>query len=265
MSLSEEFRALHHRGTPFIIPNPWDVGSALLLQSIGFEALATTSSGHAASLGRRDSTVTKAEALAHAEELSAAATVPVSGDFEHGWSNSPEGVAQTITDAASAGLAGCSIEDYEPGADVYEFSLAVERVQAAVEAAKPTGFVITARAENLIRGHQDMDDTIARLQAFSAAGADCVYAPGVRSAEQIKTVTDAVDAPLNVLAAPGVPTVPEMAELGVARISVGGGFARVAYGAAIAAGQEMLEQGTTSWWDDAATWETLGHAFDRRR
>src|SRR4051794_31183383 len=201
------------------MPNAWDAGSARLLVSLGFEALATTSSGHAATLGRLDGGVTRDEAIAHGAEIAGAAGVPVSADLENGFADDPDGVAQTVRLAADAGLAGCSIEDStgRPDAPVYERALAVERVAAAADAAnaRPRPIVLTARCENHLHGRHDLDDTIARLTAYAEAGADVVYAPGLRALDDITRVADAVDRPLNVLALPGVPPVPELAAAGV--------------------------------------------------
>jgi 2-methylisocitrate lyase-like PEP mutase family enzyme len=266
VSLSEDFRALHHRGRPFILPNPYDAGTARLMEALGFEAVATTSSGHAASMGRFDSNVTKSEILSHACEMVASTSLPVSADLENCFADDPEGVAQTITQAVATGLAGGSVEDYsiDDANPIYELNHAVERVAAAVEAAKPTGFVVTARAENFLRGIHDLDDTIARLVAFAEVGADCVYAPGVQDLTSIAAIVGAVQIPVNVLALPGTAPVPELAEVGVARVSVGGGFFRVAYGAIAKAAEELLNQGTTSWWAGAASGDLIERAFGDR-
>ena len=266
MSLSDDFRTLHHRETAFILPNPYDLGTARLMEALGFEAVATTSSGHAATLGRLDSNVTKAEILAHATEMVAATSLPVSADLENCFAHDSEGVAETITQAVATGLAGGSVEDYsiDDTNPIYEFNHAVERVAAAVEAAKPTGFVVTARAENYLRGIHDLDDTIARLVAFAKAGADCVYAPGVQDLGDIAAIVEAVGVPVNVLALPGTASVPQLAEVGVARVSVGGGFSRVAYGAIARAAEELLNDGTTSWWAEAASDDLVGRALGDR-
>jgi len=247
--LADRFRSLHRPGTPLLMPNPWDLGSARLLASLGFEALATTSSGHAMTLGRRDGGVTREQALAHAAEIVAATPLPVSADLENGFGDAPEVVAETVALACEAGLAGCSIEDY--GGDdgephIYDRGLAAERVVAAVEAARaaPVRLVLTARAENHIRGVDDLDDTIARLQAYEQAGADVLYAPGLRELAQIRTVVEAIARPVNVLMYPGCPSVAQLAAIGVARVSVGGGFAFAALGAVVEAARELREQGT---------------------
>ncbi len=247
-SLAARFLELHRPGAPLLMPNAWDAGSARVLASLGFEAIATTSSGHAATLGRLDYAVTRQEALEHAVALVEAVQVPVSADLENGYADEPEGVARTVEFAIGAGLAGCSVEDYTGRSSdpIYEHGLSVERVAAAASAAHagPVHLVLTARAENHLRGVDDLDDTIARLQAFAQAGADVVYAPGLRRAEDIRAVVQAVDCPVNVLAGRGVPEVAELAELGVARISIGGSFAFVALGALVEAATELRDQGT---------------------
>jgi 2-methylisocitrate lyase-like PEP mutase family enzyme len=255
-NLAEEFLALHSTGSPLLMPNPWDRGSALLLQSLGFEALATTSSGFAATLGRLDGMVTREEAIAHAAELAGAVEVPVSADLENCFADDPAGVAQTVRLAVDAGLAGCSVEDYSgrEGDTIYDPGLAAERVAAAAEAAHagPARLVLTARAENHVHGRDDLPDTITRLQSFQAAGADVLFAPGVRELDEIRELVSSVDLPVNVLVLPGMPSVSELAEASVSPISVGGGFAFAAFGAAAAAGRELLEQGTYAFWDTAA-------------
>jgi 2-methylisocitrate lyase-like PEP mutase family enzyme len=247
------FLALHERpGRPLLMPNPWDVGSAKLLASIGYEALATTSSGFAATLGRLDGGVTRDEALAHAALLAAATDLPVSGDFENGFADDPEGVAQTVRLAIDAGLAGCSIEDFTGRDDdpFYPLERAAERIRAATEAAGDE-IVITARAENHIHGRDDLADTVARLQAYQEAGAHVLFAPGLRSIDDIRSLVESVDRPVNVLALPGTPPVPELADAGVARVSVGGAFAFAAAGALVAAARELLDQGTYGYWQTA--------------
>jgi 2-methylisocitrate lyase-like PEP mutase family enzyme len=254
--LAQRFLVLHRPGAPLLLPNPWDAGSAKLLASLGFEALATTSSGHAATLGRLDGDVTREEALAHAGEIVAATPLPVSADLEDGFGATPEEVAGTVRLAREAGLAGCSIEDYggRPEASIYERAVAAERVAAAADAAHAGAarFVLTARAENHVRGIDDLADTIARLQAFQEAGADVLYAPGLTSIEQIRSVIASVDLPVNVLMRPGCPSVPELAAAGVARISVGGAFAFAALGAVVEAARELQEEGTAGFWERAA-------------
>jgi 2-methylisocitrate lyase-like PEP mutase family enzyme len=250
---AERFRALHHDEAPLLLPNPWDVGSAKLLASLGFKALASTSGGFAATLGRRDGSVTREEAIAHAAALVQATDLPVNGDLENGFADDPDGVAETVRQAIDAGLAGCSIEDYSgrDGDPIYPLEQATERVAAAVEAAGGR-LVLTARSENYLHGRPDLDDTIARLQAFQGAGADVLYAPGLRSIEDIRAVLAAIDRPLNVLALPGAPAVAELAEAGVRRVSVGGAFAYASLGALVAAGRELLDHGTYGYWDGAA-------------
>jgi 2-methylisocitrate lyase-like PEP mutase family enzyme len=242
------FRDLHKPGEPLLMPNPWDAGSARVLASLGFAALATTSSGFAATLGRLDGNVTLEEALAHAAVMAAATGLPVSADFENAFADDPAGVAANITRAAATGLAGCSIEDFtgRPGDPIYAPGLAAERVAAAAEAAHagPVRLVLTARAENHLHGRPDLGDTIARLQSYQAAGADVLYAPGLTEAGDIRAVVSAVDVPVNVLVNAATPPVAALAELGVARISVGGAFAWVAVDALAAAGRELLESGT---------------------
>jgi 2-methylisocitrate lyase-like PEP mutase family enzyme len=243
---AERFLELHHGPGPLLIPNPWDAGSARLLEWLGFAALATTSSGFAATLGRLDGSVTREEALAHAAAISAATTVPVSADLENGFADSPEGVAQTIRLAAATGLAGCSVEDATGRDDpVYDRAQATERVAAAAEAAAgPARLVLTARAENYLYGRPDLTDTIARLQAYQEAGADVLYAPGLTRLADVREVVRSVDRPVNVLALGGGPTVAELAEAGVSRISVGGAFAYAALGALVEAATELRDQGT---------------------
>jgi len=234
-SKADRFLALHRPGEPLLMPNPWDLGSVRLLEAAGFEALATTSSGFAATLGRMDGSVSAEEALAHGAELAAATEVPVSADLEHGFADDPASVAATVSAAAATGLAGCSIEDSTGDDDhpIYDADLARERITAAVEAAHAAAhpIVLTARAENHLHGVDDLDDTVSRLQAFADEGADCVYAPGLRDLDDIGRVVDAVDCPVNVLAWPGGPTVADLAGAGVARISVGGAFSLAAIGA----------------------------------
>jgi 2-methylisocitrate lyase-like PEP mutase family enzyme len=254
--MAEKFLGLHRRGDPLLMPNAWDLGSAALLVSLGFQAIATTSSGHAATLGRLDGGVTRDEALAHASALARGVEVPVSADLENAFADDPAGVAETIALAVQAGLAGCSVEDYSGGEDprIYDLDVARERVAAAAEAAHagPVRIVLTARAENHIRKRDDLDDTIARLQAYEEAGADVLFAPGLKSTEDIRRVVDSVQLPVSVLAVPGAPTVADLAALGVARISVGGAFAFAALGALAEAAQELREQGTYGYFERAA-------------
>jgi 2-methylisocitrate lyase-like PEP mutase family enzyme len=246
--LAADFLALHRPGQPLLMPNPWDAGSARVLAAVGFRALATTSSGHAATLGRSDGTVTRAEALRHAADVVAATGLPVSADLERGFADDPAGVAEVVRDAAGTGLAGCSIEDAtgRPGDPIYEPKLAAERIAAAAEAAHsgPRRLVLTARAENYLHARPDLADTIARLQSFQEAGADVLYAPGLTRVEDIRAVVGSVDRPVNVLVLPAGPTVAELAGLGVARVSVGGAFAYAALDALVTAARELLNEGT---------------------
>jgi 2-methylisocitrate lyase-like PEP mutase family enzyme len=244
---AERFLELHHGPGPLLIPNPWDAGSARLLEWLGFAALATTSSGFAATLGRLDGSVTREEALAHAAAISAATTVPVSADLENGFADSPGGVAETIRLAAAAGLAGCSVEDATGRDDdpVYDLAVATDRVAAAAEAAAgPARLVLTARAENYLYGRPDLADTVARLQAYQEAGADVLYAPGLTRLADVREVVRSVDRPVNVLALAAGPTVAELAEAGVSRISVGGALAYAALGALVEAATELRDRGT---------------------
>ena len=252
-----QFLALHHGNRPLLQPNAWDVGSARLLASLGFEAIATTSSGFAASLGRLDGSVTRDEALGHCAQLAAAVDVPVAADTEDGFADDPAGVAETVTLACATGLAGCSIEDFTRRGDdpIYDIGLATERVSAAVEAAHrgPTQLVLTARAENHIHGGTDLADTVARLQAYQEAGADVLFAPGLSRLDDIRSIVSSVDRPVNVLAIRGCPPVDELASVGVARISVGGAFAFAAYAGLIDASAELREHGTYGYWDRVGT------------
>ena len=247
---------LHIPGSPLIIPNPWDAGSAKLLQWLGFAALATTSSGLASTFGRLDGAVTKDETLGHAAEIAAAVTVPVTADLVNGFAEDPADVAKTVTDACATGLAGCSIEDFtgDEDAPIYDFALAVERVAAAAQAAHggPAKLVLTARSENYLHGAPRLQETISRLQAFQEAGADVLYAPGITATADISAIVGAVDLPINVLLMPGGPKVAEVADLGVSRISVGGAFAYTAIDALVKAGRELLDEGTTEFLERSA-------------
>ena len=264
--LADSFLALHHSRAPLLLPNPWDPGSARLLASLGFEALATTSSGFAATLGRLDGGVTREEALGHGAALASVTDLPVSADLENGFADDPEGVAETVALAIDAGLVGCSVEDYNRSADaIYDASLAADRVAAAAEAAHsgPVHLVLTARAENHVRGHDDLADTIARLQRYQDAGADVLFAPGLNRAEDLRRLVASVDRPVNVLALPNGPTVPELAALGVRRVSVGGAFAFAALGAMVEAAREFREQGTYGFWGRAREGSSAARsAFD---
>jgi 2-methylisocitrate lyase-like PEP mutase family enzyme len=252
-ALRDRFRALHVPGTPLVMPNAWDAGSAALFASLGAAAVATTSSGFAATLGRRDGHVTRDEALAHTAALAAATALPVNADLEDCFADDPAGVAATIAAAAEAGAAGASVEDWSHDGAIHAVGAATERVAAAVEAARASGLVVTARAENLIRGVQDLGDTIARLQAYQQAGAEVLYAPGLFSIDDVRAVTSSVDRPVNVLLVPGGPTVDQLAEAGVARVSVGGTLAWVAWGAVAEAARELLTEGTQGYGDLAKT------------
>jgi len=252
---AEAFRALHARAGAFIIPNPWDAGTARLLASLGFEALATTSLGLANSLGRVDGTnaVSRREVLDNCRVIAAATDLPVNADLENGYADAPREAAEMIRLAAEAGVVGGSIEDAtgDPRRPIYDFALAVERVHAAVETARalPFRFVLTARAENLLHGRLDLDDTIKRLQAFEKAGADVLYAPGLRDLATIRTVTAAVSRPVNVVMSAADPalTLAQLAEAGVKRVSVGGALSRLALAAFLDGAREMRDRGAFTW------------------
>jgi 2-methylisocitrate lyase-like PEP mutase family enzyme len=244
VSKADAFRALHE-GEPFLIPNPWDAGSARVLEALGFEALATTSSGFAFTLGRLDGGVTLDEVIEHTGAIDAATSLPVSVDLENGYGPAPEDAAWAVTGAAGAGAAGGSIEDWDAEHGIYELAHAVERVAAAAEAARPHGFVLTARAENHIRGNPDLDDTIARLQAYERAGADVLYAPGLRTGGEVRAVCEATGRPVNVLAHPGV-SMAEIADAGARRVSVGGALTWVAVAAMADAARRMRDDGDFS-------------------
>jgi 2-methylisocitrate lyase-like PEP mutase family enzyme len=243
---ADQFRALH-QGDPFVIPNPWDAGSARVLEALGFQALATTSGGFALTLGRRDGNVTLDEVTDHIRALDRATALPVSADLENGYGREPADAALAITRAAEAGAVGGSIEDYDPGGEIYEPDHAAERIAAASESARSLSFpfTLTARAENHIRGNPDLDDTIARLQAYERAGADVLYAPGLRSADEIRAVADATSRPLNVLARRGL-TLDQIVEAGGRRISVGSSLAWVAIAAMADAATQIRDGGDFS-------------------
>jgi 2-methylisocitrate lyase-like PEP mutase family enzyme len=262
------FKALHAQTGAFVMPNPWDVGSARMLALAGYRALATTSAGFAWSLGRADGGVSREEALAHGRVIAAATALPVSADLENGFGDAPAECAETVRGAAAAGLVGCSIEDAtgQAGDPIYPFELAEARVQAAVAAARalPFPFMLTARAENFLHGRPDLEDTLRRLRAFAAAGADVLYAPGLATREQIAAVVKAVaPKPVNLLASPalGAITVTEIGGLGVKRISVGGLLARAAYGSALRAAREMATGGTFGFAKDAVPFAELNGMF----
>ena len=240
------FQSLH-AGEPFVIPNPWDAGSARVLAALGFKALATTSSGFAFTLGRLDGKVTLDEVAQHVEALVGATDLPLSVDLENGYGAEPESAAEAVTRVAEAGAVGGSIEDYDPAGHLYDFPHAVERVAAAVEAARRLGwpFTLTARAENHLRGNPDLEDTIARLQAYEAAGADVLYAPGLQTPAEIHAVCEAVSKPVNVLARPGL-SLSEIVEAGAQRVSVGGSLTWSAVNALATAATEIRDRGDFS-------------------
>ena len=264
---ADSFTALHQRDGAFVIPNPWDIGSARILATMGFEALATTSAGMAFALGLRDGGVTPEQVLNHCRDIAAATDLPVSADLEQGFGDSADGVAETIRAAADTGLVGCSIEDFSGARDkpIYDFDLAVERIAAAVEAARslPFGFTLTARSENFLRGNPDLDDTIRRLRAFENAGADVLYAPGLATLDQIRAVCSEISRPVNVVmeASKAGFGVAELADAGVKRISVGAIFARAAYGEFIRAAREIATSGTFDFADDVIGFQFLDDIF----
>ncbi len=246
-NLRQRFHTLHAGGT-FVLPNPWDVGSARILEHLGFVALATTSSGFAATLGRLDQHTTRDELVAHVAAITAAVDIPVNVDSERLFAGDTKGIAKGVDLLADAGASGVSIEDYDPATQAIDpLGLAVERVAAAAETCDRHGIVLTARAENHLYGVTDLDDTIARLQAYRGAGAGCLYAPGLSDLDEIRRVVDAVGAPVNVLALPGGPSVPELATVGVRRVSTGGSLAWAAYGALVEAAQELQSTGTSTY------------------
>jgi 2-methylisocitrate lyase-like PEP mutase family enzyme len=265
---AQRFRQLHQRDTAFIIPNPWDVGTARLLAHLGFEALATTSMGYAFSRGRADNTLNREETLTYASEIVAASRLPVSADLENGFGDSPEAAAETIRLAGAVGLVGGSIEDATGRCEnpIYELQHAADRVRAAVEAARrlPFDFLLTARAENFLCGRPNLHDTIHRLQTFQEVGADVLYAPGLRTREDIAAVVKAVDRPINVIMGlQGVQlSVAELSALGVRRISVGSALCRAALGAFLRAAREMREAGTFTWASEAASPRDLTQIFN---
>jgi len=261
------FRALHHRDHAFIIPNPWDIGTATVLAHLGFEALATTSAGYAFSIGRQDNKVGRDKMIEHVKEIVAATHLPVSADLENGFGDDPKTAAETIALGAAAGLVGGSIEDSRANPDdpIYEMEFAVERVRAAAETAHslPFPFTLTARAENYLHGRRDIGNTIKRLQAYQEAGADCLYAPGITTREDIAALVSSVDLPVNVLMGlPGVKlTHAELSEIGVKRISVGSVLSRVATSAMIRAAEEMRDKGTFSFGNDTISFRGISSFF----
>ncbi len=262
------FRALHERSAAFLIPNPWDAGTARLLAGLGFEALATTSAGHAFSLGRRDNTVGRDATMDHLAVIASATDLPVSADLGNGFGHDPEAAAEAIRLAAQAGVVGGSIEDNSGRTDepIYELALAAERVRAAASAARalPFSFTLMARAENYLLGRPDLDDTIRRLQAFQEAGADVLYAPGLTTREEIVAVVRSVDRPVNVvMGLQGARlSLAELSEIGVRRVSVGSALSRSALGAFLRAAREMRDQGTFTFADDAVTSRELNSSFE---
>jgi 2-methylisocitrate lyase-like PEP mutase family enzyme len=263
----QAFHALHQRNGAFIIPNPWDIGSARMLAYLGFEALATTSGGYAFSMGQRDYTVGREAVLAHISALAPATDLPLSADLENGFGDAPEAAAETIRLAADAGAVGGSIEDATGRTDhpIYEPALAAERVCAAAERARGLGFpfTLTARAENYLHGRRDLKETIARLQAYQEAGADVLYAPGVISKDEIATLVRSVDRPVNVLV--GIPgaslNMADLSAIGVRRVSLGSGLARAAFGSLLSAAREMREQGTFAFAEEAPSSREIGAMF----
>lgn len=263
----EVFRRLHDEGC-FVMPNPWDLGSAVLLEHLGFKALATTSAGFAWSVARPDQGVGRSEMLEHLREIAGAVDVPINADFEGGYADDPDGVAESVKLAASTGVAGLSIEDSTRGADepLYPFDLAVERVRAARRAIDESGagIVLTGRSEGFVVGRPDLDETIRRLQAYAEAGADCLYAPFLDTKEQVSAIVAAVaPKPVNLLVHKPFITVSEAAELGVRRISVGAALARVAQSAFVAAAQEIADDGTFMRLADLPSNASVNAAFGR--
>lgn len=249
------FRSLHVPGTPLLMPNAWDEGSARLFASIGCAAIATTSGGFAVTRGRLDGAMTRDEVLSHCGDLSRAVDVPVSADLENCFADEPEGVAATITDAITQGLAGGSVEDFTRNREdpIYDLGQATERVRAAADAAHkgPVNFVLTARAENYLHGRQDLADTITRLQAYQEAGADVLFAPRVVDPADLRQLLASVDVPVSVLVTPDAPAIGVLADLGVSRISVGGAIAAASYGFAVEAVKELQSSGLANYWEQA--------------
>ena len=262
---ADRFRHLHESGC-FVIPNPWDIGSARLLEQLGFKALATTSSGFAWSLGRQDNHVTLEESVAHLRAIAGSVAIPVNADFEGGFADSPSGVAANVATAAATGVAGLSIEDStgRPADPLYDFALAVDRIRAARQAldASGTGVLLTARSEGFIVGRPDLAETIRRLTAFAEAGADCLYAPGLRTLDDVRAVVAAVrPKPVNVLVGGPVFTVAQLADAGVRRISVGGALARAAWGGFLEAAREIADRGTFNGLGKAVPFADVNGAF----
>ncbi len=261
------FRALHERSGAFIIPNPYDVGTARLLAHLGFKALATTSAGYAFSVGQRDNTIDRERVIKHVSDIVSATDLPVSADLENGFGDDPETAAETIRLAAATGLVGGSIEDSTGRSDnpIYEFEYAVERVRAAAEAARalPFTFTLTARAENYLVGRPDLKDTIRRLRAYAEAGADVLFAPGLTNKEDIVSVITSVNRPVNVIMGlQGVQlTLAELSEIGVKRISIGSALSRAALGAFLRAAREMKTHGTFTFADEAVSFGEISDMF----
>lgn len=253
LAKARAFKALHERGRLFLIPNPWDAGSARLLASLGFEALTTTSAGAAFAIGRPDGGITREQCLANARAIAASVDLPVAADLENGYGHRPEDAAETIRMAAEAGVVGGSIEDAtgDPDRPIYDFEFAVERVQAAAEAAHALDFPFTfvARAEGFLWGQPDIDQIIRRLQAFEKAGADVLFAPGLPDITAVRAIVEAVTRPVNVVRGGPGPSIAELAAAGVRRVSTGGGLSRAALAAARDAALEMLGPGTFAWTD----------------
>lgn len=265
--IGKTFRALHEEPGLFVMPNPWDIGSTRVLEGLGFRALATTSGGMAYGLGKRDGGVSRRETLAHCRSIVESTTLPVSADLEKGFGDTPEKVAEIISDVAETGVAGCSIEDYSgnPKAAIFDKQLAVERIQAAAEACQQlkTDFVLTARCEQLLWGDHDLDAVIERLQAFESAGADVLFAPGLNNLKEIEQVIAVIQKPLNVIMSdPGLSFgVRELADAGVKRISIGSSFAQLAYGKLISAAKEIADNGTFKYTEEAVDWQELESLF----
>lgn len=264
---ASRFLSLHQGTSPLLLPNAWDVGSAKILASLGFDAIATTSSGFAATLGRVDGSVGRDETMAHVAEIAAATSLPVSADLENGFAHEADAVAETVRLALESGLAGCSIEDYSgrDDAPIYGIEVATERIAAAAEAAHrgPVQLVLTARAENYLHGEENLGDTITRLQRYQEAGADVLYAPGLTRIEDIASVVGSTDRPVNVLARPNGPSGAQLAQIGVRRISVGGSFAFAALGTLVEAARELQEGLTSHYFERARAGSTAAlTAFD---
>ena len=266
---SEDFAQLHSKGSCFVIPNPWDVGSARLLEHLGFKALATTGAGYAFSQGKSDFSINARGMLNHLAELSQATALPVSADLQNGFGDSPEDAANTILAAAKAGVVGGSLEDAsgDPHAPIYDIGLATDRIRNAAQAARSLDFkfTLTARAENYLYGRPDVKDTIRRLQAYQEAGADVLFAPGITSKGDIRAIVSSVDKPVSIIMGfQGVQlTVAELQDLGVARISLGGSLARAAYGALVRAALEVQSTGTFGYTNDAISGKEINGIFSK--